>query len=121
MPPWERTDVVLQPGQRADHMGRKQIGPRRHDLTDLDEGRTERDEQRREPLAEPVLTCLLAAKCDEETEPSGKPCDRMQKQDRRDPKATADEPHWLHHAPVSSGFGDSGGGSGLDSTCSSIR
>jgi hypothetical protein len=40
--PGEGADVVLQPGQRGDDVGREQIGSGRHDLADLHEGRAER-------------------------------------------------------------------------------
>src|SRR2546421_6733103 len=35
----ERTNVLLQHDQLADNLGREQIGPRAHDLADLDERR----------------------------------------------------------------------------------
>ena len=43
--PGERPDVVLQRLERVDQVRREQIGPRRHDLPDLDERGAERAEQ----------------------------------------------------------------------------
>src|SRR4029453_18074671 len=50
----EGTDLVLQLLERLDHVRREEVGARRHDLPDLDEGGAEITEQRQETVAEPA-------------------------------------------------------------------